>query len=68
MYLPFLGKETLAVKKKLQKFFSSQFPAFELKVILKSDLKIGNLLDFKDILPFSLRSFVIINTRAVITI
>ena len=59
MCLPFLGRETLALKKKLLSFFSSQFPAFKLKIVLQSGIKIGNLLNFKDILPFGVRSFVI---------
>ena len=57
--LPFLGQQTIAIKKKLQTSFSSQFPGFKLKIILKSGNNIGNLLNFKDILPVSVRSLVI---------
>ena len=59
MCLPYLGQQTIAIKKKLQNFFSSQFPAFKLKIVLKSGTKIGSFLNFKDILPFGARSLVI---------
>ena len=59
MCLPYLGQQTIAIKKKLQNFFSSQFPAFKLKIVLKSGIKIGSFLNFKDILPFGARSLVI---------
>ena len=57
--LPFLGNETLIVKKKLLKLFSTQFPAFKLLIVLKSGIKIGSLLNFKDIIPFGARSHVV---------
>ena len=57
--LPFLGKETLIVKKKLLKLFSLQFPHFKLRIVLKSGIKISSLLNFKDTIPFGARSFVI---------
>ena len=57
--LPFLGKETLVVKNKLLKLFSSLFPAFKLRIVLKPGIKIGSLLNFKDIIPFGARSFVV---------
>ena len=57
--LPFLGRETIAMKKKLISLFSSQFPAFKLKIVLKSGLKLGSFFSFKSILPFGVRSLVI---------
>ena len=59
MCLPFLGSETLAVKKRLKKLFSSQFPMFQLKIVLKSGRRIGSFLNFKDILPFGVHSLVV---------
>ena len=57
--LPFLGKETLLVKRKLEKLFSLMWPAFKLRVVLNSGIKIGSLFNFKDNLPFGVRSFVV---------
>ena len=59
MCIPFLGRGTLAIKKKLRNLFSSQFPAFQLKIVLKSGLKIGSFLNFKSTLPFDVRSLVV---------
>ena len=59
MCLPYLGRETLAIKNKLRKLFSSQFPAFQLKIVLTSGLKVGSFLNFKDILPSGVRSLVV---------
>ena len=59
IYLPFLGRKTVAMKKKLKSLFSSQFPAFKLKIVLKSGLKLGNFFSFKSILPFGVRSLVV---------
>ena len=59
MCLPYLGRETLSIKKRLKKLFSSQFNAFELKFVFKSGLKVGNFLNFKDILPIDVRSLVV---------
>ncbi len=59
MCLPFMGRDSLVLKRKLLSFFSTQFPAFQLKIVFKSGPKIGNFLNFKDILPFCVSSFVI---------
>lgn len=55
----FLAKETLLVKRKLEKLFSLMWPAFKLRVVLNSGIKIGSLFNFKDNLPFGVRSFVV---------
>ena len=57
--LPFMGHDSLVLKKKFTSFFYSQFAAFQLTIVFKSGPKIGNFLNFKDILPFGVRSFVI---------
>ena len=59
MCLPFLGKDTLTLKKKLRTLFSSQFPAFKLKIVLKSGIKLGNFFNFKDSLPLGVRSCIV---------
>ena len=59
MCLLYLGRETIAIKTKLRKLFSSQFPAFQLKMVLKSCIKIGSFLNFKDILPSDVRSLLV---------
>ena len=56
-YVPTLfgdGK-TIAIKTK----FTSQFPAFQLKIVLKSGIKIGSFLNFKDILLSGVRSLLV---------
>ena len=54
-----MGSETLIVKKKLKKLFSNEFlHKFKLQIVLKSGIKIGSLLKFKDI-PFDARSHVV---------
>ena len=54
-----MGHDSLVLKKKFTSFFSTQFPAFQLKIVFKSGPKIGHFLNFKDSLPFGVRSFVI---------
>ena len=57
--LPFLGTETLSVKRKLKKLFSTVFPAYDIRIVLSSGIKIGSFLNFKDKLSFKVRSFVV---------
>jgi len=57
--LPFLGNETTYVKKKLNKLFSSVFPAYKLKIVLNSVTTLSSFLNFKDKLNSNIRSLVL---------
>ena len=57
--LPYLGKDSFVLKKKLQSLARRFYPHIDLKLILKNNFTVGSLFKFKDRLPFSLRSSVI---------
>ena len=57
--LPFLGNQSNIVKKKLKKLFSDYYPNANLKIIFKTGIKIGNLFQFKDIVPPHIRSLLV---------
>ena len=57
--LPFLGSETLIVKSKLKKLFSTIFPAYKIKIALRSGIKIGSLFNYKDKISSKSRSHVV---------
>ena len=46
--LPFLGSQSRIVSTKLKKLFSSVFPAYKIKFIIKPGMKLANLFSFKD--------------------
>ena len=46
--LPFLGPDSQIVGSKLKKLFSSVFPAYKIKCIIKPGMKLCNLFNFKD--------------------
>ena len=46
--LPFLGPDSLILGSKLKKLFSSVFPAYKIKIIIKPGTKLSSLFNFKD--------------------
>ena len=54
--LPFLGKQSLELKSKIQKFVHRYFPQCKIKVIFKCNNRFQNFLSFKDKVPNNLRS------------
>ena len=56
---PFLGKESLGIKKRLQNAIERTLPYCKLKVIFKSPSKIVNRFHFKDVLPKRLCSDIV---------
>ena len=58
---PFLGKNSLEIKKRLQNAIERTLPYCKLKVIFKSPSKIVNRFHFKDVLPknSALASFIL---------
>lgn len=57
--LPFLGKMSLQVKSKLQNIFKECLPGVKINVIFKSQFRMSNMFQFKDKIPFNIRSFVV---------
>ena len=57
--LPFLGKQTVILKKRLQKLFSSYYPSGKLKIIFKTGSKLGNIFTYKDKSPFPIQSLLL---------
>ena len=57
--LPYLGQQTLTLKKRLSKLFSSTYPKSKLKIIFKSGLKLSNIFTYKDKTPFIIQSLVL---------
>ena len=57
--LPFLGKQSLQVRKSLTKFIGKNFPFCKLQVTFNSNNRLRNFLNFKDKLPISVRSHVL---------
>ena len=54
--IPFLGKQSLELKGKLNKFASKYFPTCRIKVIFKCDNRLKNFFGFKDRVPHNVRS------------
>ena len=54
--LPFLGKQSLELKSRMQKYVSKYFPQCKIQVIFKCNNKFQNFLSFKDKVPNNLRS------------
>ena len=59
MCLPFLGKQTVILKKRLNKLFSSLYPMAKLKIIFKTGGKLGNIFSYKDKSPFHIQSLIL---------
>ena len=54
--LPFLGKDSLVTKRKLQILFRQTLPMCNLRVIFKASKRVSHFFSFKDKIPFKLRS------------
>ena len=54
--LPFLGKQSFELKKKLGKLVSTHFPQCKLQVIFNSNNRLRNFFNFKDKIPLRCRS------------
>ena len=57
--LPFLGKESLIIRTKLEKYISKNFPFCKLRVIFNSNNRLRNFFNFKDKIPISVRSHIL---------
>ena len=57
--LPFLGKESLKIRRNLSKVTKSYFPKWKLQIIFSSNNRLGNYISFKDNIPLNYRSFVL---------
>ena len=59
LVLPFLGKQSLLLKKKLTNAVKRDLPNCSMRVIFKCQSKISSVLSFKDKIPFRLQSHVV---------
>ena len=57
--LPFMGKQSLELKSKMQKFVQKYFPQCKITVIFKCNNRLKNFLAFKDKIPSNLRSHIL---------
>ena len=57
--LPFLGKQSLELRTKLCKFVSTHYPQCKLQVIFNSNNRLRNFFNFKDKIPYSVRSHIL---------
>ena len=57
--LPFLGKLSLEIRKRLGKIVSSRIPACQLKVIFQSPKRLRHLFTVKDRIPINLCSYIL---------
>ena len=57
--LPFLGNNSLAVKKRLNNLFGLCFPHIDLKIIFKKTMTLSNLFPFKDRIEKKCRSHIV---------
>ena len=57
--LPFLGKQTVIIRRKLRQLFSSLYPTGKLKIIFKTGSKLGNIFTYKDKTPFHMQSLLL---------
>ena len=57
--LPFLGKLSLDLRTRLRNSVGKNLPFSKIKVIFKSSTSISNFLQFKDKMPYCLRSNVV---------
>ena len=56
LVLPFLGKQSLDTKHKLEKLFKSKLPFCNIRIVFKTTKRISHLFSFKDKIPEQLRS------------
>ena len=54
--LPYLGKQSLELKSRVQKFVNRYFPQCKIQVIFKCNNRFQSFLGFKDKIPINLRS------------
>ena len=54
--LPFLGKQSLELKSKMQKFIHRYFPQCKIRVVFKCKDRLKTFLKFKDRVPTNVRS------------
>ena len=54
--LPFLGRTSFQIQKKLQKLFSDKLMSFNLKIVFTSPVRVESFFTFKDKLPKMLLS------------
>ena len=59
MVIPYLGKQSILIKKRLMKLFSSTYKDSKLKIVYKSTCKLRNIFSCKDITPVHLQSLVL---------
>ena len=57
--LPYLGQQTLILKKRLRKLFSTTCPQTKLKTIFSSAIKLSTIFSFKDKIPKHISSLVL---------
>ena len=57
--LPFLGKQSLIIRTKLNKFINENFPFCKLQVIFSSNNRLRNFFNFKDKIPTGVRSHIL---------
>ena len=57
--MPFLGKQSLELKSKMQKFVYKYFPQCKIQVIFKCNNRFQSFLGFKDKIPNNLRSHIL---------
>ena len=57
--LPFLGKNSFELRKKLYQFTTSYFPQCKLRIIFNSNNRLRNFFSFKDKIPLSVRSHIL---------
>ena len=59
MVIPYLGKQSILIKKRLTKLFSSTYKDAKLKIVYKSACKLRNIFSFKDNTPVHMQSLVL---------
>ena len=57
--LPFLGKQSFEIRKRLTKIVGTHFPMCKLNVIFNSNNRLRNFFNFKDKIPFRCRSHIL---------
>ena len=59
LVLPYLGTQSLKLKKNLNKLFKEQLPSAKLEIVFRTTQRISSCFRFKDAIPHSLLSVVI---------
>jgi len=59
MVIPYLGKQSILIKKRLTKLYSSTYKDAKLKIVYKSACKLRNIFSFKDNTPVHMQSLVL---------